>query len=167
MTKKILAIILAVIMAITAVSATAFAAEVPASKSAEETTGNVYKFVVEPNENGVFAIPNPNSTRSTLVFDNTWEFRNHYTGSTMVFYSNYIQISAKATDFNGSPVGDEIAIELYDSYGGSQLSTIYADGTWYNYNSIPVNYGDSYYFYFDNVTSNIRKIRITFEVYTL
>ena len=167
MTKKLLAIVLAVIMAITAVSATAFAAEVPADENTEANTGNVYTFVVEPDENGVFAIPNPNPTRSTLVFDNTWEFRNHYTGSTMVFYSNYIQISAKATDFNGSPVGDQIAIELYDIYGTSQLSTIYADGTWYNYNSIPVVYGDSYYFYFDNLTSNIRKIRITFEVYTL
>ena len=78
-----------------------------------------------------------------------------------------LRVYAKATDFNGSPVGDEIAIVLYDQYGIPQLSTIYADGSWYGFNNISVNYGESYYFYFDNVTSNTRKIRITFEVYTL
>ena len=163
MTKKIIALILSTIMLITAVSATAFAAEVPATE--ELSAGNSYEFVVEPDENGMIAIPS--SLTSTLVADNTWEFRNHYTGADRVYNCNYIMFSARATDFNGSPVGDTISIDLNDYYGNVQTFNIDADDTWYNFNNITVNYGDTAYFYYKNLTSSIRKIRITMRIYTL
>lgn len=163
MTKKIIALILSTIMLITAVSATAFAAEVPATE--ELSAGNYYEFVVEPDENGMIAIPS--SLTSTLVADNTWEFRNHYTGADRVYNCNYIMFSARITDFNGSPVGDLIEIKLKDYYTNEQTFVTYADGGWYSFNNISVNYGDTYYFYYDNLSSSIRKIRITMRIYTL
>lgn len=163
MTKKIIALILSTIMLITAVSATAFAAEVPATE--ELSAGNYYEFVVEPDENGMIAIPS--SLTSTLVADNTWEFRNHYTGADRIYNCDYIMFSARATDFNGSPVGDEIAIDFKNYYSDVQSFTVYADDTWYNYNNIEVDYGDTCFFYYKNLTSSIRKIRITMRIYTL
>lgn len=163
MTKKIIALILSTILLITAVSATAFAAEVPATE--ELSAGNYYEFVVEPDENGMIAIPS--SLTSTLVADNTWEFRNHYTGADRIYNCDYIMFSARITDFNGSPVGDTISIDLKDYYSNVQNFIVYADDYWYSFNNVQVNYGDTYYFYYENLTSSIRKIRITMRIYTL
>ena len=166
-TKGIISILVAIIMAFTAVSATAFAAEVPAGVPAEETSeGNYYEFTVEADGSGVIAIPTE-PTRATLIYDNTWDFRNHYTGPDMVLNCDYIKFSAYVTDYNGNASGDTVAIDLNDYYLNTQTSIVYADGTWYNFNNISVNYGDTYYFYYDNLTSNTRKLHITMRVYTL
>ena len=172
MTKKVLAIMVAIVMVFTAISATAAsAATTTEATESEVSAGKVYEFVVEPDENGVIAIPMPltrdDDDDDEPIVDDTWIFKNEYTGADRVYYCNYIQFSARATDHNGSPVGDEIAIWLKDHYISSQLSTAYADGTWYNFNNIPVSYGDTYYFFYKNITSSTRKIRINMMIYAL
>ena len=162
-TKGIISILVAIIMVLTAVSSTAFAAEVPAEETSD---GNYYEFTFEADGSGVIAIPTE-PTRATLIYDNTWDFRNHYTGPDMVLNCDYIRFSAYASDYNGNASGDEIAIDLKNYSYDVQSFTAYADNSWYNYNNIEVDYGDTYYFYYENLPSSTRKLHITMRVYTL
>lgn len=173
--KKTISILMAVIMAMFSFSATAFAAEEPAADAAQAVVEDVPEgaevlevidFDVTPDmvdENGAIAVP---VDRSVTLVDQTWTWTNYHHGSNRSYNYSTIGFKCRITDSNGNAVGDEISIQLHDTYtGDTQYFTAYADGGWYWNNNISIVSGRQYYFYYDNLSSSTRTMKIHMVIY--
>lgn len=153
--KKLQALALAAIMAVVGFSTTAFAAEVEPSAEDQQV---VVDFDITPDmvdENGMIAIPV--STRSLV--DQTFYFTNYHRGADRTYYKSSLQFSITITDSNGNCTGDKVSVQLKDYYGNIQYYTAYANGSTYGFNTSIV-YGRTYYFYYDNVSSSTRELKV-------
>ena len=168
--KKAISILMAVIMVMFCLSATAFAEEAPAAEMDIPEGAEVLEvidFEVTPDmvdENGMIAIPA--SITSTTLVDQSWNFTGSHTGSTRSYGYSTIGYKVEITASNGTKVSDRISIELHDTNNGDvQYFTAYGDGALYGENNIAITSSHSYYFYYKNVSSSTRTMKIHMVIY--
>lgn len=176
--KKTVSILMAVIMAMFSFTATAFAAEPAADAAVAEVIEeadlpegaevlDVITIDVTPDmvdENGTIAIPA--SVTSTTLVDQTWTWTNYHQGSSRSYGYSTIGFKAQITASNGTAVSDEISIQLHDTTNGAtQYFTAYANGGWYGYSNISIVSGRQYYFYYNNLSSSTRTMKIRMVIY--
>lgn len=174
--KKTVSILMAVIMAMFSFPMAAFAAEESAADAAVVEEADlpegaemleVIDIDVTPDmvdENGMIAVPT--SITSTTLVDQTWTWTNYHQGSNRSYSYSTIGFKCQITDSNGNAVSDEISVELHDTVSGSvNYYTAYANGGWYGYGSISIVSGRQYYFYYDNLSSSTRSMKIRMVIY--
>lgn len=180
MSAIMLAAVMAVIFSFTSYT-TAFAAsetnETPALSvsDTDATTPNLSskpehgreEFEVTPNminENGRIQFQlrdgDDDDDEEENVIDQWWYFTGYHRGSNRSYNATELMFSAKITDANGNSVGDEVAIDLKDLDDDTQHFTVYADNTWYGYGSIAITPNETYYFYYQDVTSSTTQLKI-------
>lgn len=172
--KKTVSILMAVIMAMFSLPMAAFAAEDTAAEAATTAVVEdvpegaevleVIDLEVTPDENGMIAIPA--SITSTTLVDQSWTFTNYHQGSNRSYAYSTIGFRVQITASNGTAVSDEVSIQLHDTYTGDvQYFTAYGNGVWYSNNNISIVSGRQYYFYYKNLSSSSRTMKIHMVIY--
>ena len=174
--KKTVSILMAVIMAMFSFPMAAFAAEEPAADAAVVEEADlpegaevleVIDIDVTPDmvdENGLIDVTD--AIKSVTLVDQTWTWTNYHQGSNRSYNYSTIGFKAKISDSNGNAVGDTISVELHDTTNGAtQYFTVYADNNWAYNNNISIVSGRQYYFYYDNLSSSTRSMKIRMVIY--
>lgn len=108
----------------------------------------------------------PITINSTTLVDNSWTFVHTHQGSNRSYPYNTIGFKVIITASNGSAVNDRISIELHDTVNsGVQYYTAYANGNWYVKNNISIVPNRNYYFFYRNLSSSTRNIKIHMVIY--
>lgn len=152
--KKILSLVLAVLMAVSCLSMTVLAAEVPE----ENALSYEFEITSEMPDEGYIAVPR-------AVVDQTFTMTTSHRGADRTYSGSNLEYVVRITDANGNAVNNVVAVALHDYNHTAAIHTneIQANGG-YSYYTLPIVANRVYYFKYTKISGTTRTLRVNMQI---
>lgn len=151
--KKMFSLILAVIMAMSCMCMTSFAAE----ETTDEPILYSYEVTSDMLEEGV-AVP--------FAIDQTFTMTTTHRGADRTYSGNTLRYAVTITDANGNAVDNQVRVDLHDYNSSVALQSCGIDADGYTHVfDVSITSGRVYYFKYTKIAGTTRTLRVNMYIY--